>query len=70
MWFGAFTLLYGVRLLARSDVIAATLPLNPATFDYIDISITYTILIPAALLLRAIFGAGPRRLLSISGRRT
>lgn len=63
VWFGAFTLLYGVRLLARSDVIAATLPLNPATFDYIDVSITYTILIPAALLLRAIFGAGPRRLL-------
>ena len=44
-------------------MIAATLPLNPATFDYIDVSITYTILIPAALLLLAIFGAGPRRLL-------
>jgi sigma-B regulation protein RsbU (phosphoserine phosphatase) len=63
IWFGAFTLLYGVRLAARSDVIDATLRFAHTFGDYIDVSITYVIFVPAILLNLAIFGPGPRGVL-------
>jgi sigma-B regulation protein RsbU (phosphoserine phosphatase) len=63
IWFGVFTLLYGVRLTARSDVIAATMGLPQIIWDYIDVSITYAIFVPAVLLNLAIFGPGPRDVL-------
>jgi sigma-B regulation protein RsbU (phosphoserine phosphatase) len=63
IWFGLFTLLYGVRLLARSAVIDATVGWDQAAWNYIDASITYAIFVPAVLLIRAIFGPGPRQLL-------
>ncbi len=63
IWFGAFTLLYGARLLARSAVIDATVAVDQEVWDYIDVAITYFIFVPAALLVIAIFGPGPRRVL-------
>jgi phosphoserine phosphatase RsbU/P len=63
IWFGVFTLLYGVRLTARSDVIDATMGLPQIIWDYIDVSITYVIFVPAVLLNLAIFGPGPRDVL-------
>jgi sigma-B regulation protein RsbU (phosphoserine phosphatase) len=64
IWFGLFTLLYGVRLLARSAVIDATIAWDRAVWHYIDASITYAIFVPAVLLTRAIFGPGPHGVLS------
>jgi phosphoserine phosphatase RsbU/P len=63
IWFGGFTLLYGARLLARSSVIGATVRWNQNVWAYIDVSITYVIFVPAVLLILAIFGPGPRRIL-------
>jgi sigma-B regulation protein RsbU (phosphoserine phosphatase) len=63
IWFGVFTLLYGVRLSARSAVIDATVRFNQNLWNYVDVSITYFIFVPAVLLVLAIFGPGPRRVL-------
>jgi len=59
IWFGIFTVLYGVRLAARSSVIAATIGFDRLLWDYVDVSITYFIFVPAVLLNLAIFGPGP-----------
>ena len=57
-WFGAFCGLYGVRLLARSDLVALVIPWPDFTFQYIDAFVTYTILIPAGLFVESLVGPG------------
>ena len=58
VWFGLFCLLYGVRMGARSNLFHAVIPWPEPVFDYIDASVTYTILIPAGLLMESLIGPG------------
>jgi sigma-B regulation protein RsbU (phosphoserine phosphatase) len=50
LWFGIFTALYGLRLVARSHAVQNELPWPPAAWPGLIDSITYLILVPAALL--------------------
>jgi len=54
-WFGAFTLLYGLRLLARSDTFPLLFDLPPRFWRYLAAAITYVIPVPLLLLLRIAF---------------
>ena len=58
VWFGVFCLLYGVRMGARSDLIQAVIPWPLSVFHYVDAIVTYTILIPAGLLMESLVGPG------------
>ena len=62
LWFGVFCLLYGVRLAARSSLIAGVTPWPPAAFEYAAAFVTYTILVPAGLLVESLVGEGRHRL--------
>jgi phosphoserine phosphatase RsbU/P len=57
IWFGTFTALYGIRLIARSDAVHSVLPFTPTVWDTLDTVITYIILTPLALLFWSIFGS-------------
>ena len=63
LWFSLFTFLYGVRLIARSDLIHAVGVVSTRTWHVTADVITYLILIVAALLASAALAAGPRRVL-------
>jgi hypothetical protein len=58
IWFGTFCLLYGVRLAAKSALIAAVGSLPPDLVQYIEAFITYSILIPAGLFMESLIGPG------------
>ena len=60
LWFGVFTALYGVRLIARSDVVQSVTPFTPETWQVVEEQITYVILVPAALLASAALWTGNR----------
>ena len=63
LWFSIFTFLYGLRLIARSDLVHAVGPVSAAAWHATADVITYVILIVAALLASAALAAGPRRVL-------
>jgi phosphoserine phosphatase RsbU/P len=54
-WFGLFTFLYGLRLLARTDTFPLLFNGPPSLWRYAVATITYAIPIPAVLYLREIF---------------
>jgi sigma-B regulation protein RsbU (phosphoserine phosphatase) len=54
-WFGLFAFLYGLRLLARTDTFRLFFSLPPVAWRYLAATITYVLLIPAFLFLRAAF---------------
>ena len=58
LWFGVVTVLYGVRLAARSSPLVAALPWPAVSFQYIEAFVTYVILVPAGLLVESLVGAG------------
>ena len=55
LWIAAFACLYGVRLLIRTDTFRFYADTSPATWDYADAAITYTVPVPIVLFARSIF---------------
>ena len=63
LWFGLFSFLYGLRLIARSHLVQAAVPLGYRTWHTTADVITYVILVVAALLASAALSGGRRGLL-------
>jgi sigma-B regulation protein RsbU (phosphoserine phosphatase) len=63
LWFGVFAFLYGLRLIARSDVIQAVGPVSEGTWNAVADVITYVILVAGALLASAALAGGRRGVL-------
>ena len=61
-WFGLFSFLYGLRLLARTATFPLFFGAPPRFWVYVAAAITYVILIPGILLTRAVFPAWRRPL--------
>ena len=59
-WFGLFSFLYGLRLLARTDTFPLFFGAPPVFWLYLAAAITYVIVVPGLLLLRAVFPAWRR----------
>jgi sigma-B regulation protein RsbU (phosphoserine phosphatase) len=55
LWLAAFACLYGVRLLIRTDTFRFYADTSPATWDYAEAAITYTVPIPIVLFARSSF---------------
>ncbi len=55
LWFGLFTLLYGLRLLAKTGSFPLAFGLPAAFWAYASAAITYVIVVPGMLLARAVF---------------
>jgi phosphoserine phosphatase RsbU/P len=68
LWFGIFTGLYGVRLIARSHAVQTEFLLSAVGARAIIDGITYIILVPAALLAASALQSGPRDLLGLVWR--
>ncbi|HEY1307816.1 MAG TPA: PP2C family protein-serine/threonine phosphatase [Vicinamibacterales bacterium] len=62
-WFGVFCVLYGVRMLAGSELLQAATGWPPALLLAVRADITYTILVPATLFIESIVGPGRYALL-------
>jgi hypothetical protein len=58
LWFGVFSVLYGVRLCAKSALIQAVTPWPPSLFRYVEAIVTYAITIPAGLFVETLVGPG------------
>jgi len=54
VWFGLFCVLYGVRLLATSDLLLEATSWPERFFGYVRADITYAILVPACLFVESI----------------
>ena len=54
-WFGLFTLLYGFRLLARTETFPLFFSLPRLFWLYVGSTITYLVPVPAVLLVRLVF---------------
>ena len=63
LWFGVFAFLYGLRLIARSDVIQAFDLFSKGTWNAAADTITYVILVVGALLASAALAGGRRGVL-------
>jgi sigma-B regulation protein RsbU (phosphoserine phosphatase) len=63
LWFSVFAFLYGLRLIARSDVVQAVVPLSKGTWHAAADVITYVILVVAVLLASAALAGGRRGIL-------
>jgi sigma-B regulation protein RsbU (phosphoserine phosphatase) len=61
VWFGVFSLLYGLRLCAKSELIQAVTPWQEPFFQYVDAFVTYAIPIPGALFVETLIGQGWHR---------
>lgn len=61
-WFALFTLVYGTRLLIRSDTFPLVFNLPPAFWNSLDSILTYTVPVPMILFLRAAFPSRRRPL--------
>jgi sigma-B regulation protein RsbU (phosphoserine phosphatase) len=68
LWFGVFTALYGIRLIARSSLVQTELPLTEGNWEAIISFLTYVILVPAGLLVSSALAAGPRSIFSLLWR--
>src|SRR5215207_712955 len=64
LWFGAFSILYGTRLLAASVFVGEVFGTAAGCRRWTDAFITYAINIPSALLVRELVGEGWRRSLT------
>jgi hypothetical protein len=62
-WFAVFCLLYGLRLLASSELVQVVTRWPEPFFQYVDAYVTYTILIPATLFVQSLIGPGRHALL-------
>jgi phosphoserine phosphatase RsbU/P len=51
VWLGLFALLYGVRLLVRTDTFRVAVDVAPAMLRYADAAITYAIPVPLLLVI-------------------
>jgi phosphoserine phosphatase RsbU/P len=56
VWFGAFCVMYGLRLTARSVLVRLAIGWPEAIFWYVEAFITYSILIPAGLFTESVTG--------------
>src|SRR6478752_5631377 len=63
LWFSVFAFLYGLRLIARSDVVQAVVPVSKGTWHAAADVITYVILVVAVLLASAALAGGRRGIL-------
>lgn len=63
LWFGVFAFLYGLRLIARSDVVQAVALLSKGSWHAAADVITYVILVVAALVASAALAGGRRGIL-------
>jgi sigma-B regulation protein RsbU (phosphoserine phosphatase) len=63
LWFGVFTFLYGLRLIARSDVVQAVALVSKGTWHAAADVITYVILVVAVLVASAALAGGRRGIL-------
>ncbi|HEY7059099.1 MAG TPA: PP2C family protein-serine/threonine phosphatase [Vicinamibacterales bacterium] len=63
LWFGVFTLLYGLRLIARSYLVHLVTPLSIESWRVAENVMTYIILVPVALLASEALASGPRDVL-------
>ena len=62
-WFAVFCVLYGLRLLASSNLVQFVTQWPETFFRYVDAYVTYTILIPATLFVESLLGPGRHGLL-------
>lgn len=62
VWFGVFTTLYGVRLIARSAALHRVTPFAAGSWSWVEVLVTYSILVPAALLAASALGGGWRNI--------
>jgi phosphoserine phosphatase RsbU/P len=60
-WLGLFALLYGMRLLIRTDTFRAALDVTPAVLHYGEAAITYIVPVPLLLVISRIIGPEWRR---------
>jgi sigma-B regulation protein RsbU (phosphoserine phosphatase) len=60
IWFGVFSVMYGVRLAARSTLLQLATGWSPMVFRYADSLVTYLILVPAGLFAESVAGQGWR----------
>ena len=60
LWFGVFTALYGLRLIARSDSVQTEFTLSHTFWESLISFLTYVILVPAALLTSSAQGPGSK----------
>jgi sigma-B regulation protein RsbU (phosphoserine phosphatase) len=67
LWFGVFTGLYGLRLIARSDTVQHEFPLTFGWDTFVNL-ITYLILVPGALLAASALDTGSRSVLGLLWR--
>jgi sigma-B regulation protein RsbU (phosphoserine phosphatase) len=55
IWLGLFSLIYGLRLLERTDVFRISFEVPAAVWERADAAITYVVPIPIVLFARAVF---------------
>ena len=60
LWLGAFSLLYGIRLLVRTGVFRLYFDFSPEFWAYADAAMTYAVPIPLVLFARAALPAWRR----------
>ena len=60
LWLGAFSLLYGSRLLERAAIVRLSFDVPTVVWERIDAAMTYMVPIPIVLFARAIFPAWRR----------
>ena len=63
LWFGVFASLYGLRLIARSHLVQAVVPVSTEIWRAAENVITYVILVVGALLASAALAGGRRGVL-------
>ena len=61
-WLGLFALLYGTRLLIRTDTFRAAVAVAPAILNYAEAAITYVVPIPMLLVVSRLIAVEWRRL--------
>jgi phosphoserine phosphatase RsbU/P len=68
LWFGLFTALYGLRIIARNDMVHVVVPSFAHGLDNAGDQITYVILVPGALLASSALRNGWRGVLAFVWR--
>ena len=68
LWFGLFTALYGLRIVARNDMVHGVVPLFADRLDAVGDQITYVNLVPGALLASSALKSGWRGVLDFVWR--
>jgi hypothetical protein len=63
-WIGLFALLYGVRLLIRTDTFRAALDVTPSVLRYGEAALNYVIPVPLLLVISRIIDSEWRRMLT------